>query len=96
MKLTYFLYCFLIVASSANIRSAKTTETIRLETTQQKFTAGETVVLTFSGSQDATIKLYCANSYGTTLVTATVKMNNYTTHFQAKFLVKEVSLIGNC
>jgi len=65
MKLNYILLYFLVFASGANALGA---ETIRLETTQQEFTAGETIVLTFSGTQDASIKLYCANSYGTTII----------------------------
>ncbi|AXG68824.1 hypothetical protein KORDIASMS9_01041 [Kordia sp. SMS9] len=75
MKYSYFLYCFLLFASSANALGVNTTETIQLETSQQKFTAGETVVLTFSGTQDPSILLYCANSYGTTLVSPKVQKN---------------------
>ncbi|WP_298520820.1 hypothetical protein [uncultured Kordia sp.] len=71
-KLTYILY-FLVFASSANELSAATSDVIQLETTQQEFTAGETVVLIFSGTQDASIQLYCANSYGTTLISPTIK-----------------------
>ncbi|WP_298417719.1 hypothetical protein [uncultured Kordia sp.] len=72
MNLKYIL-CFLVFASSANGFSANTTETIQLETTQQEFTAGETIVLRFSGTQDASIQLYCANSYGTTLISPNIK-----------------------
>lgn len=75
MNLHYIFYCFFFVASSANGLSTNTSETIRLETSQQEFTAGETIVLTFSGTQDASIVLYCTNSYGTTLVSATAKNN---------------------
>ncbi|WP_420571119.1 hypothetical protein [Kordia sp.] len=50
-----------------------TIETIQLETTQREFTAGESIILTFSGTQDASIKLYCSNSYGTTLVNSNLK-----------------------
>jgi len=69
MNLKYIVYFFLF-ASSANELSANTNEAIRLETTEQAFTAGETIILKFSGTQDANIQLYCANSYGTTLVSA--------------------------
>ncbi len=79
MKYTYFLYCFILCASSANGLGATTTETIQLETTQQEFTAGETVVLTFSGTQDASIQLYCSNSYGSTLISP--KVQNAQLHF---------------
>lgn len=75
MNLHYIFCCFFLFASSANGLCANTSETIRLETSQQEFTAGETIVLTFSGTQDASIMLYCANSYGTTLVSATAKNN---------------------
>jgi hypothetical protein len=61
--LYYILFCFLFTLS-ANLLGAN----IQLETTQQEFTAGETIVLTFSGTKDASIKLYCANSYGTTII----------------------------
>jgi hypothetical protein len=70
MKLNYILFYFLLFASSANGLGA---ETIQLETTQQEFTAGETIILTFSGTQDASIKLYCANSYGTTIIKPTIE-----------------------
>ena len=73
IKFVYFLYVLLGFVSSANALSMQTTETIQLETTQQEFTAGETITLTFSGSQDASVKLYCSNSYGTTLIHPNVK-----------------------
>ena len=75
IKLNYILYYFLVIASSAKTFSVKTFETIRLETTQQEFTAGENINLIFSGTQDASIQLYCANSYGSTLISATITNN---------------------
>ena len=74
MNLKYIL-CFFFFASSANGFSTNTTETIQLETSEREFTAGETIVLKFSGTQDASIQLYCANSYGTTLVSPIVADN---------------------
>lgn len=74
MHLKYIL-CFFFFASSANGLSAKTTETIQLETSERAFTAGEPIVLKFSGTQDTSIQLYCANSYGTTLVSGKVVHN---------------------
>lgn len=98
MNLKYIL-CFFLFASSANGLSANTTETIQLETTQQEFTAGETIVLTFSGKQDASIQLYCANSYGTTLVSPKVADNQlqYTIPMQicSKIGVVNWKLIDN-
>ncbi|WP_430411071.1 hypothetical protein [Kordia sp.] len=75
MNFKYLLYCFFFFASSANGFSTSTTETIQLETSEREFTAGETIVLTFSGTQDASIMLYCANSYGTTLVSPKAENN---------------------
>jgi len=105
MKLKYILYSFFFFASSANGLSANTNETIQLETSEQAFTAGETIVLKFSGTQDASIQLYCANSYGTTLVSAKVADNQlqYTIPTQLcskigvvnwKLLDKKTSLSG--
>ncbi|MEM6685749.1 MAG: hypothetical protein AAF617_08190 [Bacteroidota bacterium] len=71
--MNYILLYLFVFASSANGLSLNTTETIRLETSQQEFTAGETIVLIFSGTQDAAIKLYCANSYGTTIIRPNVE-----------------------
>lgn len=75
MNLRYLLLCFFLFASSAKELSARTTEIIRLETSQEQFTAGETIVLRFSGTQDTSIQLYCGNSYGTTLIRPNVKNN---------------------
>ncbi len=75
MKLKYLIYSFLIIASSANGLIANTSETIQLETSQEQFTVGESIVLRFSGTQDTSIQLYCANSYGTTLIRPNVKNN---------------------
>ena len=105
MNLKYILYSFFFFASSANGLSANTNEVIRLETSEQAFTAGETIVLKFSGTQDASIQLYCANSYGTTLVSAKVADNqlHYTIPTQLcskigvvnwKLLDKKTSLSG--
>ncbi|WP_241480016.1 hypothetical protein [Kordia jejudonensis] len=74
MNLHYIFY-FLLVASSADGFSMNVTETIQLETSKREFTAGEIIVLTFSGTQDASIQLYCANSYGTTLVSPKLEKN---------------------
>lgn len=98
MNLKYILY-FFIFASSANGLSVNITETIQLETRQQEFTAGETIVLTFSGTQDASIQLYCANSYGTTLVSPKVVNNQlqYTipTQICSKIGVVNWKLVNN-
>ncbi|MEM6722144.1 MAG: hypothetical protein AAF611_22645 [Bacteroidota bacterium] len=75
--MNYILLYLFVFASSANGLRA---ETIRLETTQQEFTAGETIVLTFSGTQDASIKLYCANSYGATIIRP--KIENAQLHYR--------------
>ena len=75
MNFNYIFVCFLVFASSANGRGVKLNKTIQLETTQQEFIAGERIMLRFSGTQDASILLYCSNSYGTTLIRPTVKNN---------------------
>lgn len=76
INLKYIVLCsFFFFASSANGLSAQTIEAIQLETLQQEFTAGEPIELKFSGTQDASIQLYCANSYGTTLVSPIAENN---------------------
>lgn len=76
MKLNYFLYGLLwCISSSTNNISVINNDSIRLKTEQQNFTAGTTIVLTFSGSEDASIRLYCSNSYGTTLLNPKVITN---------------------
>jgi hypothetical protein len=105
MKLNSFLYSFLLFASSANVLLANTSESIQLETTQQQFTAGETIVLIFSGTQDAAIQLYCSNSYGTTLLSPKVvedqleytfpkQISSKTGIVNWKLLAKKTSLSG--
>lgn len=81
MNFKYILvYSFFFFASSANGLSAQINEAIQLETSERAFTAGEPIVLKFSGTQNVSIQLYCANSYGSTLVSSSVANNqlNYT------------------
>ncbi len=107
MNLKYIavLCSFFFFASSAKELSMETTEGIQLETSEREFTAGEPIVLKFSGTQDASIVLYCANSYGSTLIMPEVKNNqlHYTIPSQIsnkigvvnwKLLVENNSLSG--
>lgn len=75
LKYITILCSFFFFASSAKELRAQTTKVIQLETLQRAFTAGEPIVLQFSGTQNASILLYCANSYGSTLITPEVKNN---------------------
>lgn len=75
LKYIVVLCGFFFFASSAKELSAETTEAIELETSEREFTAGEPIILKFSGTQNASIQLYCANSYGSTLITPEVKNN---------------------
>ncbi|MBC8756994.1 hypothetical protein H2O64_20145 [Kordia sp. YSTF-M3] len=77
MNLKYIavLCSFFFFASSAKELSAQTNEAIQLEISEREFTAGEPIVLKFSGTQNTSILLYCANSYGSTLITPKVENN---------------------
>lgn len=92
MNLHYLLYVVFFFASSAKVLGMDKSETVKLETEQQEFTAGETIVLKFSGTQDTSIFLYCSNSYGTTLLTPEL-INNRLHYTFPSHMVQKIGVV---
>lgn len=75
-KLTYIFVIGLILLSSfALIQHSDMTNSIQLITPQTDYNVGHSVVLKFTASEGEKPLLYCSNSYGSTLVSATAKNN---------------------
>ncbi|WP_298496272.1 hypothetical protein [uncultured Algibacter sp.] len=73
LKRTYlFLLGLILLSSFVVVQQNETLSKIALLTTQTKFEVGNTVVLKFSTSKSTKPLLYCSNSYGSTLVNATL------------------------
>ncbi|MGB6268730.1 MAG: hypothetical protein WBF67_06930 [Olleya sp.] len=70
LKHTYvFVLGLILLSSFAIVQQSETTNPI-LITTQSDYKVGNAVVLEFTSSKQETPLLYCANSYGSTLVSA--------------------------
>lgn len=106
IKYTYLLLIsFFILSSTTNKKSIK--ETIVLKTTTKVFNAGNEISLAFSGTQNDSIKLYCSNSYGSTILKSSRVNNNEIQYtfpqyisnktgvVNWKLLVDEKPLLGN-
>ncbi|MDN3491241.1 hypothetical protein [Winogradskyella bathintestinalis] len=77
IKHTYLLLLGLILLSSFTViqeTEVASTE-IKLISTQTEFEVGQPVVLTFSTSSEVQIDLYCSNSYGSTVISSSLKNN---------------------
>lgn len=75
-KSTYLLLLSLLFLSSFTvIQHNGMTSEYRLLTSQNVFEAGHTIILRFSTKDSTKPLLYCSNSYGSTLVKATLKNN---------------------
>ena len=76
LKRTYiFLLGLILLSSFAVVQNNETTNPIQLLTTQTDYAVGNAVVLKFTASEGEKPLLYCSNSYGSTLVSATLKDN---------------------
>ncbi|MUU78724.1 hypothetical protein [Winogradskyella endarachnes] len=77
IKRTYLLLLGLMLLSSfAVVQHTKVASTeITLISTQTKFEVGQPIVLRFSTSNDVPLDLYCSNSYGSTVISSSLKNN---------------------
>jgi hypothetical protein len=75
-KYLYIILFILFCASSSQQNTTATLQNFELISEQDTYVAGETISLEFKGKADTTIYLYCANSYGTVLVSP--KLENTT------------------
>ena len=74
LKRTYIFVLGLILLSSfAVVQHNDATNPIQLVTTQTDYNVGKPIVLKFTASEGEKPLLYCSNSYGSTLVSATAK-----------------------
>lgn len=77
IKRTYLLLLGLILLSSfAVVQQTKVASSdVKLIATQTEFEVGQPVVLRFSTSNDVPLDLYCSNSYGSTVISSSLKNN---------------------
>ncbi|NRD19211.1 hypothetical protein HNV08_04055 [Winogradskyella eckloniae] len=77
IKRTYLLLLGLMLLSSfAVVQHTKVVSTeITLISTQTEFEVGQPVMLRFSTSGDVPFDLYCSNSYGSTVISSSLKNN---------------------
>lgn len=74
LKRTYIFVLGLILLSSfAIVQHNDATNPIQLVTTQTDYNVGKPIVLKFTASEGEKPLLYCSNSYGSTLVSATAE-----------------------
>ncbi|WP_299778964.1 hypothetical protein [uncultured Formosa sp.] len=96
MKLTYtylFLLSLILTSPFAVAQQNKTAKTIKLLSTKTNYEAGQVITLQFSINTQEAPLLYCANSYGSTLVTATLKKNTRE-YLIPKNITKKTGLIN--
>ncbi|MFS4482938.1 hypothetical protein ACKGJY_07955 [Hyunsoonleella sp. 2307UL5-6] len=94
IKLTYILFFGLIFQSSFTIAQENDTSAkIELLSTQSNYDVGSKVILKFSSAETKTPLFYCSNSYGSTLVAATLK-NNTLEYIIPKNITKKIGIVN--
>lgn len=74
LKRTYiFVLSLILLSSFAIVQHNDATNPIQLVTTQTDYNVGKPIVLKFTASEGEKPLLYCSNSYGSTLVSATAE-----------------------
>ena len=81
LKRTYLFILALILLSSFSVmQQNEASENIKLLTTTTDFEVGSSVILKFTASESENPLLYCSNSYGSTVISSTVKNNIFEYH----------------
>jgi len=94
LKRTYlFLLGLILLSSFAVIQQNETGNTIELLTTQTDFKVGTNIVLKFSISKVEHPLLYCSNSYGSTVISSTLK-NNTLEYFIPENITKKIGVVN--
>lgn len=94
IKLTYILFFGLIFQSSFIVAQKNDTSTkIEVLSTQANYDVGGKVILKFTSAETKTPLLYCSNSYGSTLVSATLK-NNTLEYVIPENITKKIGIIN--
>ncbi|NNK82165.1 MAG: hypothetical protein HKO92_03475 [Flavobacteriaceae bacterium] len=95
MKLNFtYLYLFglILLSSISNAQQNQTAIKVKLLTIQKDFEVGSSIVLNFSASENEMPLLYCSNSYGSTLVSPTLK-NNILEYFIPENITKKTGVV---
>ena len=94
LKHTYlFLLGLILLSSFAVIQQNETINKIELLTTQTDFEVGTNIVLKFSISEVEQPLLYCSNSYGSTVISSTLK-NNTLEYFIPENITKKIGVVN--
>ena len=81
LKRTYlFILALILLSSFAVVQQNEASENIKLLTTTTDFEVGTNLVLKFTASESENPLLYCSNSYGSTVISSTVKNNIFEYH----------------
>ncbi len=73
---TKYNFFFVLFFMLIKLVSAQDNETIKLVTDKTNFVAGTQITLAFKATKKENYKLYCANSYGATVLKATLENKN--------------------
>ena len=92
-KLTYIFLLGLILVSSYAVAQHNENKGLKLITSTTNFEAGKMVVLKFSTSQAIKPLLYCANSYGSTIVSPSLK-NNILQYVIPKNMTQKIGVVN--
>lgn len=94
LKHTYlFLLSLVLLSSFAIVQQNDTVNKIELLTTKTDFEVGTNVVLKFSISEVAQPLLYCSNSYGSTVISSTLK-NNTVEFYIPENITKKIGVVN--
>ncbi len=93
IKNIYFLLLSILILSF-NESVKKVNGPITLLTTSKEFKAGSKISLNFSGIENDSIKLYCSNSYGTTLLTSSKTENNQTQYVFPEYISNKIGTVN--
>ncbi|WP_405575319.1 hypothetical protein [Winogradskyella sp. Asnod2-B02-A] len=93
LKRTYlFLLGLILLSSFAVIQQNETVNKIELLTTQTDYKVGTNIVIKFSISEVEQPLLYCSNSYGSTVISSTLK-NNTLEYFIPENITKKIGVV---
>ncbi|ALJ06488.1 hypothetical protein APS56_15695 [Pseudalgibacter alginicilyticus] len=94
LKNTYlFIFILVLISLFANAQPNSPSNNIKLLTSQSTFEVGNTIILKFSTSKTEKPLLYCSSSYGSTLVSASLK-NNTLNYSIPKNIIKKTGVIN--
>ncbi len=94
LKRTYlFILALILLSSFAVVQQNETLIKIELLSTQTEFEVGSSIVLKFSASKEEQPLLYCSNSYGSTVISSTLK-NNILEFYIPENITKKIGVVN--